>query len=126
MLLMFDQHLKTSEEAGILYGTEDLLKVTLDGDDLKSFLRKWEAVLVGMSHVPDPATLKDLCYREVKNSRKLRYDLDIYEKALDGTKDKLYDFLVTAVRRYLDRERRRTNRDKVSQAYFAVLPRQES
>ena len=119
VLLMFDQHFKTSEEAGALYGTEDLLKVKLDGDDLKSFLSNWEAVLVGMSHVPDPATLKDLFYREVRNSRKLRYDLDVYERALDGTKDKSYDFLVTAVRRYLDRERLRTNRDKVSQAYSA-------
>ena len=118
VLLMFDQHFKTSEEAGALYGTEDLLKVKLDGDDLTSFLRNWEAVLVGMSRVPDPATLKDLFYREVRNSRKFR-DLDVYERALDGTRDKSYDFLITVVRRHLDRERLRTNRDKVSQAYSA-------
>ena len=64
VLLMFEVHFKTSEEAGALYGTEDLLKISLDSDDLKSFLRKWESVLTGMSHVPDPATLKDLFYRE--------------------------------------------------------------
>ena len=60
VLLMFEVLFKTNEEAGALYGTEDLLKISLDSDDLKSFLRKWENVLTGMSHVPDPATLKDL------------------------------------------------------------------
>ena len=45
---MFEVQFKTSEEAGALYGTEDLLKISLDSDDLKSFLRKWESVLTGM------------------------------------------------------------------------------
>ena len=85
VLLMFEVHFKTSEEAGALYGTEDLLKISLDRDELKSFLRKWESVLTGMSHVPDPATLKDLFYREVRKSRKLRFDLDVYERRRPGT-----------------------------------------
>ena len=38
VLLMFEVHFKSSEEAGALYGTEDLLKIALDSDDLKSFL----------------------------------------------------------------------------------------
>ena len=39
------------------------------------------------SHVPDPATLKDLFYREVRKSRKLRFDLDVYERASEGSND---------------------------------------
>ena len=84
---VIEVHFKTGEEAGALYGTEDLLKISLDSDDLKSFLRKWESVLTGMSHVPDPATLKDLFYREVRKSRKLRFDLDVYERASEGSND---------------------------------------
>ena len=112
VLLMFEVHFKTSEEACALYGTEDLLKVSPDSDDLKAFLRKWESVLTGMSHVPDPATLKDLSYREVRKSRKLRFDLDVYERASEGSSDRSYEFLINSVRRYLDRERLRTNREK--------------
>ena len=119
VLLMFEVHFKTSEEAGALYGTEDLLKISLDSDDLKSFLRKWESVLTGMSHVPDPATLKDLFYREVRKSRKLRFDLDVYERAPEGSNDRSYEFLINSVRRYLDRERLRTNREKISQSHAA-------
>ena len=116
---MFEVHFKTSEEAGALYGTEDLLKISLDSDDLKSFLRKWESVLTGMSHAPDPATLKDLFYREVRKSRKLRFDLDVYERAAEGSNDRSYEFLINSVRRYLDRERLRTNREKISQSHSA-------
>ena len=119
VLLMFEVHFKTSEEAGALYGTEDLLKISLDSDDLKSFLRKWESVLTGMSHVPDPATLKDLFYREVRKSRKLRFDLDVYERAVEGSNDRSYEFLINSVRRYLDRERLRTYREKISQSHAA-------
>ena len=116
---MFEVHSKTSEEAGALYGTEDLLKISLDSDDLKSFLRKWESVLTGMSHVPDPATLKDLFYREVRKFRKLRFDLDVYERAPEGSSDRSYEFLINSVRRYLDRERLRTNREKIAQSHSA-------
>ena len=119
VLLMFEVHFKTSEEAGALYGTEDLLKISLDSDDLKSFLRKWESVLTGMSHVPDPATLKDLFYREVRKSRKLRFDLDVYERAAEGSSDRSYEFPINSVRQYLDRERLRTNREKISQSHAA-------
>ena len=38
VLLMFEQYFKTNEEAGALYGTEDLLQVRLHSDDLKFIL----------------------------------------------------------------------------------------
>jgi len=56
VLLMFEQYFKTNEEAGALYGTEDLLQVRLHSDDLKSFLQNWDAVIAGMKRIPDENT----------------------------------------------------------------------
>ena len=69
VLLMFEQYFKTNEEAGALYGTEDLLQVRLHSDDLKSFLQNWDAVIAGMKRIPDENTLKDLFIRQLRKSR---------------------------------------------------------
>ena len=57
VLLMFEQFFKINEEAGALYSVEDLLKVTLNSDDLSTFIHNWESVIAGMSHVPEDTTL---------------------------------------------------------------------
>ncbi len=59
VLLMFEQYFKTNEEAGALYGTEGLLQVRLQSDDLKSLLQNWDAVIAGMKRIPDENALKD-------------------------------------------------------------------
>ncbi len=59
VLLMFEQYFKTNEEAGALYGTENLLQVRLQSDDLKSFLQSWDAVIAGVKRIPDENTLQE-------------------------------------------------------------------
>ena len=56
VLFMFNQHFRTNEELGADYSVEDLLRVKLSGDDLTSFIHNWDAVIAGMSHVPDEIT----------------------------------------------------------------------
>ena len=60
VLWMFHQHFKTHEEVGSLYSVEDLLQVTLVGDDLSTFLYNFESVIAGMNHIPDEVTLRDI------------------------------------------------------------------
>ena len=48
VLFMFEQYFRTNEEAGALYGTEDLLKIHLVNDDLATFIRNWDAVIAGL------------------------------------------------------------------------------
>ncbi|OLP83032.1 hypothetical protein AK812_SmicGene36258 [Symbiodinium microadriaticum] len=75
------QHFKTNEEVGSLYSVEDLLKVTLVGDDLATFLYNFESVIAGMSHVPDEVTLRDIFLRQLRKSHSIKDDLQIFDRA---------------------------------------------
>ena len=117
VLLIFEQYFRTNEEAGALYSTEDLLKVVLHGNDLMTFIQNWDSVIAGMKIVPERHVLKDIFLRQIRGCHKIKYDLDTYERAKDGSYDKSYEFLVQAVRDVLTRERLQSNRDRVARAH---------
>ena len=90
VLYLFDQYFKTNEEVGSLYSVEDLLKVRLINDDLSTFLSNWESVMSGLSHTPDETTLRDIFLRELRQSKRLKYDLEIYDRAKEGSDQHSY------------------------------------
>ena len=92
---MFHQHFKTNEEVGSLYSVEDLLKVTLVNDDLAIFLYNFESVM--RSHVPDEVTLRDILLRQVRKSHHIKYDVQPFDRAKEGTPTHTYEFLITAI-----------------------------
>ena len=98
ILYLFDQHFKTNEEVGSLYSVEDLLKVTLVQDDLSTFLHNWESVIAGMSHIPDEVTLRDILLRQIRKSQRLKFDLERYDRAKEGTPEHSYEFLKESIR----------------------------
>ena len=116
VLLMFEQYFKTNEEAGALYGTEGLLQVRLQSDDLKSLLQNWDAVIAGMKRIPDENALKDFFLRQLRKSRRMSYDLDVYDRSSDSSHQRSYAFLVQAVRDLLARERLKINRERISKS----------
>ena len=93
-----------------MYSTEDLLKVVLHGNDLMTFIQNWDSVIAGVKIVPEQHVLKDIFLRQIRGCHKIKYDLDTYERAKDGSYDKSYEFLVQAVRDVLTRERLQPNR----------------
>ena len=116
LMIMFEQFFKTNEEAG-LYSVEDLLKVTLNSDDLSTFIHNWESVIAGMSHVPEETTLRDILLRQLRKSGKFKYDLEIYDRAKEGTYNHTYQFLTQSIHDLLTRERVRRNRDKIARSH---------
>ena len=114
---MFDQHFKTNEEVGSLYSFEDLLKVNLLQDDLSTFIHNWESVVAGMSHLPDERTLRDILLRQSRRSARMKWDLDLYDRAKEGTSTQSYSFLIQSIRRLLTRERVRRNRDRIAKSH---------
>eukprot|EP00439_Symbiodinium_sp_Y106_P045700 s6612_g5.t2 len=84
VLYLFDQYFKTNEEVGSLYSVEDLLKVRLINDDLSTFINNWESVMSGLSHTPDETTLRDILFRRLRQPKRLKYDLEIYDRAREG------------------------------------------
>ena len=117
VLYLFDQYFKTNEEVGSLYSVEDLLKVRLINDDLSTFINNWESVMSGLSHTPDETTLRDIFLRELRQSKRLKYDLEIYDRAREGTDQHTYKFLVDSLKELLTRERKRKNRDRIARSH---------
>ena len=117
VLYLFDQYFKTNEEAGSLYSVEDLLKVRLLNDDLSTFIKNWETVMSGLSHTPDETTLRDILVGELRQSKRLQYDIEIYDRAREGSEQRTYRFLVGSLKDLLTRERKRKNRDRIARSH---------
>ena len=117
VLFMFEQYFKTNEETGALYGTEDLLKIHLVNDDLATFIRNWDAVVAGMKHLPDNNTLKDIFLREVRKTKKMEYDLRVYERSREGSDTRTYQYSVQAVRDILSRDRLKEHRERIARMH---------
>ena len=94
VLLLFEHYFKTNEEAGSLYSIEDLLKVPLCGDDLSTFIHNWESVIAGRN-------------------------LEVYDRAKEGSEQHTYEYLVKCVRELLARDRTRKNRTAIAKAHGA-------
>jgi hypothetical protein len=47
------EHFRTSEEAGALHDSDDLMNVNMNGDKLEAFIQTWDQVLIGMREDPD-------------------------------------------------------------------------
>ena len=117
VLYLFEQYFKTNEEVGSLYSVEDLLKVRLHNDDLSTFIHNWESVISGMHHIPDEVTQRDIILRELRKSNRLKYDLEAYDRAKEGSETHSLKFLVNSVKELLTRERMRSNRAKIAKSH---------
>ena len=71
-------------------------------------------MIAGITKTLDDFVLETLFYQQVKSCRSISHDLQEYHRAEEGTPKKSYDFLVNAVRRYLERQRLEYNRDRLA------------
>ena len=111
LLLRFHEYFATSIKHGAIYGLEDLMSVKMVNDDLKGFINKWDSVLAGMKKEPENSVLEAYFHLAVKRFKPLEHDLALYDRAADGSKERTYDFLITAARAYLERKRLEKMRD---------------
>ena len=65
---------------------------------------------------PDESVLETLFCKQVKNCKAIQHDMNEHHRADEGTEKPNYNFLVSAVRRHLDRERLEANR------FFRLTP----
>jgi hypothetical protein len=71
-LRMIYDHYRISETEGSLLELQDLMKVSLKKDNLRSFLMDWEHVFTGMNPLPDVAVLETLFRMQIQNSSAMR------------------------------------------------------
>ena len=114
--LIYDRF-RVDEAAGSVYELNDLLSVTLKGDQgLDKFFANWDEVLVGVQYPLSEDILVHLLYRQIKVSYVLRTEIERYDRLPKGHEDKNYNFLMRTVRSYLERKLREGNRNAISQA----------
>ena len=116
VLLMFEDYFRTSEEAGSLYRVEDLLGVVRTGEsveDLRRFLNRWDATIAGMETPPDDLVLRDILLRQIRKCQLMKYDIEAFDRAPEKSEQKSYAYLLRNIRDLLDRERLRSNRNRI-------------
>ena len=120
VLFMMHEYFSTNIKHGATYSLQDLFSVKMKGENLRGFISNWDQVMAGIPKVPETSILETLFFNQVKNSKAIAHDLQEYHRAEEGSDKKTYNFLVTAVRRYLDRERLESNRERVARTLGAT------
>ena len=80
-------------------------------------MRNWDTVVAGMKHLPDNNTLKNIFLREVREAKRMEYDLRVYERSREGSDTRTYQYLVQAVRDILSRDRLKENRERIARMH---------
>ena len=121
-LWMVYQSYKTDEENGAAYDMEDLIAVTLRGNNLSQFIYEWDTVLMGLNVPCDESTKKALFKMKVNNVPKIRTELEHYSRQKPDSPDKTYLFLYNAIKAVIERERRAANRTAQLSAHYNGNP----
>ena len=73
----------------------------------------------GLNHQPEETTLRDILLRQLRNASKLKFDLEVYDRAKEGSEQHTYEYLVKCVKELLSRDRTRKNRTAIAKAHGA-------
>ena len=114
ILFKLHEFFATNALHGSVYDVEDLLSVSLNNENLVMFLRNWDTVLSGIQKSPDEAFLEPLFHRQVKKCKSLQHDINIYERAAEGSAERSYKFLYDAANAHVNRKRLEKNRERIA------------
>ena len=114
ILYKLHEFFATNALHGSVYDVEDLLSVSLNNENLVMFLRNWDTVLSGVQKSPDEAFLEPLFHRQVKKCKSLQHDINIYERAAEGSAQRSYKFLYDAANAHVNRKRLEKNRERIA------------
>ena len=82
-------------------------------EDLRRFLNRWDATIAGMETPPDDLVLRDILLRQIRKCQLMKYDIEAFDRAPEKSEQKSYAFLLRNIRDLLDRERLRSNRNRI-------------
>ena len=114
VLFLLNEYFSTNAKHGSTYSIQDLFSVKLQGTNLKAFMTNWDTVMAGVPRAPDESILEYLFYTQGRYHRAIAHGIAEYQRAEQGTPKHSYEYLVSAVRLQLERERLETNRERVA------------
>ena len=122
LLLRLHNYFATNALHGSVYDMEDLMNCKMVNDNLTVFLRNWDTILSGIPVQPDNSVLEPLFHRQVKKCKDIAHDISVYDRALEGTEQRSYQFLYNAANNFLERERLQRNRDRIARQAGGAIP----
>ena len=66
-----------------------------------------------METPPDDLVLRDILLRQIRKCQLMKYDIEAFDRAPEKSEQKSYAFLLRNIRDLLDRERLRSNRNRI-------------
>ena len=122
LLLRLHSHFATNALQGSVYDMEDLMI----NQNLTTFIRNGDTILSGIPSPPDNSVLGPLFHRQVKKCKDIDHDIQIYERALEGSDQRSYQFLYNAVANHLKRQRLQKNRADRRSDYACSASQEDS
>ena len=112
ILWIISEHDKLQRTVGGLYSLSDLLSVRFSGDNLESFINSWEMILIELEDRDRPTdeVLKVILFEESSHCHALKTDIEKYERMDEDDADRSYDFLIKAIKRYINQKRLSENK----------------
>ena len=118
LLLVIYQHYSISEAEGYVVEFRDLMAVTVQGGDLKSFLTEWDVIMAGIRKVPDEDILESMFRKQVEKHPLLREDMAYYNRKSLHDPERTYLTLHGYVRRAVESQRRQQMRDELHRSSY--------
>jgi len=109
---MIYKHYKVSEIEGALLSFEDLLHVSLKGDNVRAFVNEWEAVIIALKPIPEENVLESLFRRQLEASSQLKETMALYNLGITQRgEERSYQRLMSMAKTHLERRRLDKNRE---------------
>ena len=107
------EYFQTTETAGAILSFQDLLAVTLVGNNLVKFVNEWETVLSGLEDMPADKILESLFMKQIEDCTQFSQELALYRMDISqkGTTPS-YTRIHAMVMIHIDERRRKRNRDQ--------------
>ena len=114
LMFRLRNYFATNALHGSVYDMEDLMNCVMVNENLTTFIRNWDTILSGIPTPPDNSVLEPLFHRQIKKCKVIDHDIQVYERALEGSEQRCYEFLYKAVVNHLKRQRLQKNRDRIA------------
>ena len=95
------------------YDLSDLMHVTFKSDrKMPNFLHTWPRTVQGLSEPQPKGYLRTKLFEQLQKSHALRPDMHYFDRLSRDHEDKTYQFFLNAAKRYVDKVKKKNNRDK--------------
>ena len=115
MLWMIFRHFEITEEDGAVLEFQDLMRVEMVGNDIRTFMNRWDTVIVQLKKPPSADILRCTFLQKIEKCPQLRELIAHFNRLERSDPDYSYEYLHRCLRKHLERTQRESNRAALQQ-----------